>query len=129
MTQPAAPREPARAPAASAASVAGDEAPPARVGIADIRAAAETLSGVARRTPLVPFGPPDRRHCRKAESPQPIGAFKIRGAYNAAAALPEDQRARGLITYSSGNHAQGVARAARLFGVPAVIVMPSDTPA
>jgi threonine dehydratase len=78
---------------------------------------------------LVPFGHPDRRQWLKAESLQPIGAFKLRGAYHAAAALPGDERARGLITYSSGNHAQGVARAARLLGVPAVIVMPSDAPA
>jgi threo-3-hydroxy-L-aspartate ammonia-lyase len=93
-----------------------------------IRAAAETLRGIALRTPLVPFGAPDRRHLLKAESLQPIGAFKLRGAYVAAASLTPEARARGLITYSSGNHAQGVARAARLFGVPAVIVMPSDAP-
>ena len=99
------------------------------VTIETIRGAAETLRGVAARTPLVPFGRPERRHWLKAESLQPIGAFKIRGAYVAAAALKDDERARGLITYSSGNHAQGVARAARLFGVPAVIVMPSDAPA
>jgi len=94
-----------------------------------IRAAAETLRDIAARTPLVPFGRPERRQLLKAESLQPIGAFKLRGAYNAAAGLSPDARARGLITYSSGNHAQGVARAARLFGVPAVIVMPSDAPA
>ena len=105
------------------------DAGPALVGIEDIRAAAEILRGVALHTPLVPFGRVDRRQWLKAESLQPIGAFKIRGAYTAAARLPPDARARGLITYSSGNHAQGVARAARLFGVPAVIVMPSDAPA
>ncbi len=98
------------------------------VTIDEIRAAARLLSGVALRTPLVPFGAPARRQWLKAESLQPIGAFKLRGAYHAAAVLPPDERARGLITYSSGNHAQGVARAARLFGVPAVIVMPSDAP-
>jgi threonine dehydratase len=102
---------------------------PALVTIDDIRAAAEVLRGVAVHTPLVPFGRPERRHWLKAESLQPIGAFTLRGAYGAAAALPPEARARGLITYSSGNHAQGVARAARLFGVPAVIVMPSDAPA
>jgi threonine dehydratase len=102
---------------------------PDLVGIDDIRAAAATLRGIALRTPLVPFGRPDRRHWLKAESLQPIGAFKLRGAYVAAAALSPEERQRGLITYSSGNHAQGVARAARLFGVPAVIVMPSDAPA
>jgi len=99
------------------------------VTIDDIRAAARTLSGVAIRTPLVPFGPPEDRRFLKAESLQPIGAFKIRGAYNAVATLPADQRARGVITYSSGNHAQGVARAARLLGCKAVVVMPSDAPA
>src|SRR5215203_1981801 len=102
---------------------------PGLVDLAAIRAAAAVLRGVAMRTPLVPFGRPERGHWLKAESLQPIGAFKIRGAYVAAAALTEAERARGLITYSSGNHAQGVARAARLFGVPAVIVMPSDAPA
>ncbi len=106
---------------------AAEEAP-RLVTIDDIRAAAGVLAGVALRTPLVPFGAPERRQWLKAESLQPIGAFKLRGAYHAAASLPPDERARGLITYSSGNHAQGVARAARLFGVPAVIVMPSDAP-
>jgi threonine dehydratase len=76
----------------------------------------------------VSFGPPDARRFLKAESLQPIGAFKLRGAYVAVASLPLDVRARGVITYSSGNHAQGVARAARLLGVTAVIVMPSDAP-
>ncbi len=94
-----------------------------------VRAAAATLRGIATRTPLVAFGRPEARRFLKAESLQPIGAFKIRGAYVAMAALSPDERARGVITYSSGNHAQGVARAARLFGVPAVIVMPSDAPA
>jgi threonine dehydratase len=94
-----------------------------------IRRAASTLRGVAIRTPLVPYGPPQDRVLLKAESLQPIGAFKIRGAYVAIAELPPAGRERGVITYSSGNHAQGVARAARLLGVPAVIVMPSDAPA
>lgn len=102
---------------------------PSLVELPAIRAAAEVLRGITVRTPLVPFGRPERRQLLKAESLQPIGAFKLRGAYNAAAALAPEARARGLITYSSGNHAQGVARAARLFGVPAVIVMPSDAPA
>jgi threo-3-hydroxy-L-aspartate ammonia-lyase len=99
------------------------------VGIEAIREAAATLRGVAIRTPLVPFGRPEAKRFLKAESLQPIGAFKIRGAYVAVASLPADERARGVITYSSGNHAQGVARAARLLGVPAVVVMPSDAPA
>ncbi len=101
---------------------------PPLVELPAIRAAAELLRGIAVRTPLVPFGAADGRQWLKAESLQPIGAFKLRGAYNAAATLAPADRARGLITYSSGNHAQGVARAARLLGVPAVIVMPSDAP-
>jgi threonine dehydratase len=99
------------------------------VGIDAIRAASRTLDGVAIRTPLVVLGRPEDGVLLKAESLQPIGAFKIRGAYNAVAALDPVVRSRGVITYSSGNHAQGVARAARLFGIPAVIVMPSDSPA
>jgi threonine dehydratase len=94
-----------------------------------IRAASAQLRGVTLRTPLVPFGSPDGRILLKAESLQPIGAFKLRGAYVALRSLGPDEMARGVITYSSGNHAQGVARAARLLGVPAVIVMPSDAPA
>jgi threonine dehydratase len=98
------------------------------VAIEAIRAAAETLRGVAVRTPLLAYGQPGERRWLKAESLQPIGAFKIRGAYVAVASLDAADRARGVITYSSGNHAQGVARAARLLGVPAVVVMPSDSP-
>jgi threonine dehydratase len=106
------------------------------VGLDEIRAAASRLGGVALRTPLLPFGPPDPadsllrpRIWLKPESLQPIGAFKIRGAYNAIASLTPEQRAMGVISHSSGNHAQGVARAARVFGVRAVIVMPEATPA
>jgi threonine dehydratase len=99
------------------------------VGIGAIRTAAERLRDVTLRTPLVPFTAPPERLFVKAESLQPIGAFKLRGAYNAIATLPADERARGVITYSSGNHAQGVARAARLLGTTAVIVMPDDAPA
>lgn len=94
-----------------------------------IRAAARRLDGIALRTPLVAFGPPARRTWLKAESLQPIGAFKIRGAYALISSLSTAERAPGVITYSSGNHAQGVARAARLLGIPAVVVMPSDAPA
>jgi threonine dehydratase len=104
-------------------------ADPTLVGIDAIRSAAATLEGVAVRTPLVGFGRPEDRRFLKAESLQPIGAFKIRGAYVAVASLSPEARARGVITYSSGNHAQGVARAARLLGAPAVVVMPSDAPA
>jgi threonine dehydratase len=104
-------------------------AAPALVSIEAIRAAAVALRGIAVRSPLVAFGEPADRRWLKAESLQPIGAFKIRGAYVAIASLTPDERARGVITYSSGNHAQGVARAARLLGAPAVVVMPSDAPA
>src|SRR4029077_847761 len=99
------------------------------VGIEAVRVAAAALRGIAVRTPLVPFGRAADRRFLKAESLQPIGAFKIRGAYVAVASLSLAERARGVITYSSGNHAQGVARAARLLGAPAVVVMPSDAPA
>jgi threonine dehydratase len=101
------------------------------VSIDDIRRAAANLVGVAIRTPLVPFGTAGRNGPRvllKAESLQPIGAFKIRGAYHAIASLTPAERERGVVTHSSGNHAQGVARAARLLGTRAVIVMPSDAP-
>jgi threonine dehydratase len=112
-----------------AAGAAADGERQALVGIDRIRAAAATLEGVTLRTPLVPFGPSDRRWLLKAESLQPIGAFKLRGAYVAVASLGPEARRHGVITYSSGNHAQGVARAARLLGVPAVVVMPDDAPA
>jgi len=111
------------------ADVDEPSAPEPLVGIDAIRAAAATLRGVATRTPLVAFGRPEARQFLKAESLQPIGAFKIRGAYVAVASLTEEERRRGVITYSSGNHAQGVARAARLLGTRAVVVMPSDAPA
>jgi threo-3-hydroxy-L-aspartate ammonia-lyase len=99
------------------------------VGLAAIRDAAATLAGVAVRTPLVAFGPREHGTWLKAESLQPTGAFKIRGAYVAIAGLSPEERRHGVITYSSGNHAQGVARAAALLGAPAVIVMPGDAPA
>lgn len=102
---------------------------PGLVTIDDIRAAAGRLAGIALRTPLVEFAPGPPRILLKAESLQPIGAFKIRGAYNAIAQLSAAERARGVVTHSSGNHAQGVARAARMLGVRATIVMPEDAPA
>jgi threonine dehydratase len=98
------------------------------VGIEAIRDAARTLRGITLRTPLVALPSAGPRALLKAESLQPIGAFKLRGAYVAIASLTPDERARGVITYSSGNHAQGVARAAKLLGAPAVVVMPSDAP-
>ncbi|HEX8940162.1 MAG TPA: threonine/serine dehydratase [Candidatus Limnocylindrales bacterium] len=115
---------------------------PSLVSLADVRRAARRLRGVALRTPLLPFAPPTARGTAggtdgtppleawlKPESLQPIGAFKLRGAYNAIAALPAARRRRGVVTHSSGNHAQGVARAARLLAVPAVVVMPRTAPA
>lgn len=93
----------------------------------EIRDAAAGLRGIARRTPL--------RYVDalgaylKLENEQPVGAFKIRGAYNAVRKLPDLARRRGVITYSSGNHGQAVAYAAKQFGVRAVIVMPETAPA
>lgn len=104
-------------------------APSDLVSIEAIRAAAAVLRGITIRSPLVAYGPPEDERYLKAESLQPIGAFKLRGAYVAVASLSDAERRRGVITYSSGNHAQGVARAARLLGAPAVVVMPSDAPA
>jgi threonine dehydratase len=101
---------------------------PALVGIERIRKAAQTLEGITLRTPVLPFGRPSEYRFLKAESLQPIGAFKLRGAYVAIASLTDEERRRGVITYSSGNHAQGVARAANLLGTPAVVVMPNDAP-
>jgi threonine dehydratase len=99
---------------------------------ADVDAAAQRLAGVALRTPLVTSPVLDAltgaRVFLKAEILQRTGSFKFRGAYNKLAAIPEDQRAGGVVAFSSGNHAQGVAAAARLLGMPAVIVMPSDAP-
>ncbi len=107
---------------------------PGQVTLADVQAAADCLTGVALRTPLLAFGPIDDaigapRAWLKPENLQPIGAFKIRGAYNALATLSPEERARGVVTHSSGNHAQGIARAARMLGLHAVIVMPDDAPA
>ena len=105
----------------------------ARVAFADVRAAAGRLAGVAHRTPTLTSRTLDERTGAtvflKAENLQRMGAFKFRGAYNAVAALDPGVRARGVVSYSSGNHAQAVALAARLHGVPATIVMPEDAPA
>jgi threonine dehydratase len=92
----------------------------------DVRLAQRRVRGVALRTPLVlcPRSEEDRALYLKAENPQPAGAFKIRGAYNKIAALPLDERRRGVVAHSSGNHAQAVAYAARSLDVRAVIVMP-----
>ena len=100
--------------------------------LAMIEAAAERLAGHARRTPLLssPFLDEiaGRRVLVKAECLQHTGSFKFRGAWASITALPEAARAQGVIAFSSGNHAQGVALAARMHGVRAVIVMPSDAP-
>jgi threonine dehydratase len=92
----------------------------------ELRAAQERLRGVAVHTPLVRMG--DAALWVKAEGLQPIGSFKLRGAFNKIVQLSARDRACGVITYSSGNHAQGVAYAARTLGTKAVIVMPSNAP-
>ena len=96
-----------------------------------IRAAAERIAGIAVKTPLIRAYFPDSgdKVWLKAESLQPIGSFKLRGASNKILQLTKDEISRGVITYSSGNHAQGVAYAAREVGAKAVIVMPSNAPA
>jgi threonine dehydratase len=100
------------------------------VSLDDVRAAADRVKGRVVRTPLLParWADPNRPLWLKPESLQPTGAFKLRGAFNAVAKLSQHVRARGLVTHSSGNHAQAVAYAARAFGVPATIVMPEGTP-
>jgi len=94
----------------------------------DVRAAAKRLRGVVTRTPLLypatPGLPLAGQVILKAENLQVTGSFKPRGAYNKLASLPPEERARGVVAFSSGNHAQGVAYAARLLGVPATIIMP-----
>src|SRR5512141_3032152 len=99
---------------------------------ADIEAAAKQLYGVAVRTPLINAPVLDERVGArvflKAETLQRTGSFKFRGAYNKVSSIPAEQRAAGVVAYSSGNHAQGVAAAARLMGMRATIVMPADAP-
>jgi len=98
----------------------------------DIEAAARRLAGVAARTPLIRNDELDRiaggAVLVKAENLQVVGSFKIRGAYNLMRQLPDSAASRGVVAFSSGNHAQGVALAARLLGMPAAIVMPEDAP-
>jgi len=100
------------------------------VSLADIRDAQSLLKAVATRTPLLEWTgvTAKRKLFLKLENLQPIGAFKLRGAYNKVASLSDEERRRGVISYSSGNHAQGVAYAARALGVRAVIVMPANAP-
>ena len=99
----------------------------------DLQAAAQRLAGVAHRTPVLRSRMADAASGAqlffKCENLQRGGAFKFRGAYNAIAALPAESRAAGVVTYSSGNHAQAIALSASLLGAPACIVMPSDAPA
>src|ERR1700688_1076962 len=100
------------------------------VSLHDIRQARALLQGIAVRTPLFEWtaAADSRKLFLKLETLQPIGAFKLRGAYNKVASLSADERRRGVISYSSGNHGQGVAYAARAMGVKAVIVMPGSAP-
>lgn len=99
----------------------------------DVAAAAERLKGHVRTTPVLRHDALDAlagaRIFVKVECLQETGSFKIRGATNRLLQIPEDRRAAGVVAFSSGNHAQGVARAARLLGMPALIVMPTDAPA
>jgi threonine dehydratase len=100
------------------------------VTIDDIREAADRIRGSVVRTPLVqaPWGDPDRPLWLKPENLQPVGAFKVRGAFNAMSRLDDADRARGVVAYSSGNHAQAVAYAAAGHRIAAYIVMPEETP-
>lgn len=99
---------------------------------ADVRDAAERISGAIIRTPLLEFAPLSERVGHKVlvkfEGAQHTGSFKFRGAYNRLSRIPDEQRPQGVVAWSSGNHAQGVAAAARLLDIPATIVMPSDAP-
>jgi threonine dehydratase len=107
-----------------------DAAPPPT--IAEVEAAAKRLAGVAIRTPLINSPVLDAqlgaRVFLKCETLQRTGSFKFRGAYNKISSIPPDRKKNGVVAYSSGNHAQGVAQAAALCNMPAVIVMPSDAP-
>jgi threo-3-hydroxy-L-aspartate ammonia-lyase len=100
---------------------------------ADVEDAARQIAGVAHVTPVVTSRSVDARTGArvffKCENLQRAGAFKFRGAYNALSRLSADERRRGVVTFSSGNHAQAIALAGRLLDVPRVIVMPSDAPA
>src|SRR5512136_2130752 len=102
------------------------------VAFADVQSAAKRLLGQAHCTPVVTSRTFDEiAGCRvffKCENLQRAGAFKFRGAYNALSQLMPDQKRRGVVAFSSGNHAQGLALAARLLGIPAAVVMPSDAP-
>ena len=117
---------------ASDPTQAGERAENLAITFADVRAAAERLRGVAHRTPVMRASSLDAEAGAqvwlKCEQFQRAGAFKFRGAYNKIATLPEAERQRGVIAFSSGNHAQAVALCGRLFSVPTVICMPTDAP-
>lgn len=102
------------------------------VNFAEIEAAAERLQGVAHRTPVLTSRMVDERtHCQvffKCENFQRTGSFKFRGAYNALSQLSEAQKQSGVLTFSSGNHAQAIALAGQLLGIPTTIIMPADAP-
>ena len=104
----------------------------ADLSIDDVRAAARRLNGIAHRTPVLTSATLDARAggriFLKCENFQRMGAFKFRGAYNRLVQLDEAQRRGGVVAFSSGNHAQGVALAAKLLGIPAAIIMPEDAP-
>ncbi len=103
--------------------------PPRMVTLAEIKEAAERVRAIARVTPLLDVSSvAGRPLLLKCESLQPGGAFKIRGAYNMVARLTPEQRRLGVVTYSSGNHGQAMALAARELGAPAVVVMPTTAP-
>jgi len=108
------------------------DAPVALPTAADVDEAARRLAGVALHTPLLVSAALDSltggRIFLKAETLQRTGSFKFRGAYNKLAAIPPERRSGGVVAFSSGNHAQGVAAAARLLGMPCLIVMPGDAP-
>jgi threonine dehydratase len=114
-------------------STSSDPTNPALPTAGDVRAAAELLRGVAHRTPVMTSRTLDERLGAtvffKCENLQRGGAFKFRGAYNAVSRLTDEERARGVLAYSSGNHAQAVALTGRLLGVRTTIVMPEDAPA
>jgi len=105
----------------------------ATVSFADVQRAAQRLRGIAHRTPVLTSHALNERAGAqvfvKCENLQRVGAFKFRGAYNRLSQLSETERAGGVVTFSSGNHGQGVALAAQLLGIHATVVMPSDAPA
>lgn len=114
-------------------SASAAAAEPLAIGMADVEAAGVRVRGVVHRTPVATSRTLDaavgaRLHL-KCENLQRGGSFKIRGAYNRLAQLSDDERARGVVAYSSGNHAQGVALAGQLLGVPVTVAMPTDAPA